>query len=244
MHYRQKSNGMYILSRSDIEQIATQKLQEYSPLSLESPTPLKTTDFLEDHLGLLIKYRYICDFKSGILGLTVMSDEIPIPSYDEMFHRVVLEETFGTVLITPMLMGRENIPRRRYTEMHEAAHFILHQPYFRQCEQSIATRSEYPRTFVACRQIEIHNERPKTDVDWLEYQADALAAAMLMPRDVFSSYVCDLLRKNGIRNNHIYAGPYTDKRKVHSIIYDVADTFLVSYQAAKIRMLHLGLLTE
>ena len=80
MHYKQQNNGIYILSRQDIEQIATKTLQEYAPSNLERPTPLNTSDFLTNHLGLLIKYRHICDLQSDILGLTVMGDEIQIPS--------------------------------------------------------------------------------------------------------------------------------------------------------------------
>ena len=246
MHgYKQKENGMYILSRSDIEQIATKKLQEFSPSNLERPIPLRTTDFLENYLGLVIKYKYICDFQSGILGLTVMGDEFPIPSYDELLRPVVLEETFGTVLISPLLRGRDHAARRRYTEMHEGAHFMLHQPYFANCEKvAVAARYEYPCRFIACRKIELHNEKPKTDSDWLEYQADALAAALLMPQNVFRSYVRDVLRKNGIHFNCLYTNPNANDKKAHSIIYDVAETFEVSYQAAKIRMSHLGLLKE
>ena len=133
--YRQKENGMYILSRSEIEQIATEKLQEFSPSNLQRPMPLRTTEFLENYLGLVVKYKYICDFQSGILGLTVMGDEVPVPSYDELLRPVVFEETFGTVLISPLLLGHDNTSRRRYTEMHEGAHFILHQPYFANCEK-------------------------------------------------------------------------------------------------------------
>lgn len=246
MHcYRQKENGMYILSRSEIEQIATKKLLEFSPSNLERPIPLRTTDFLENYLGLLVKYKYICDFQSGILGLTVMGNEVPVPSYDEMLRPVVLEETFGTVLISPMLRGRDNLARRRYTEMHEGAHFILHQPYFANCEKTAAAaRCEYPCNFIACRKIELFNERPKTDLDWIEYQADALAAALLMPQNVFISYVRDVLRKNGIRQNFLYMNSGANDKKAHSVIYDLAETFAVSYQAAKIRMAHLGLLRE
>lgn len=246
MHcYRQKENGMYILSKSEIEQIATKTLQEFSPSNLERPMPLRTTDFLENYLGLVIKYKYICDFQSGILGLTVMGDEVPVPSYDELLRPVVFEETFGTVLISPLLRGRDHVARRRYTEMHEGAHFILHQPYFANCEKiAAAARCEYPCNFIACRKIELHDERPKTDLDWLEYQADALAAALLMPQNVFHSYVRDVLRKNGIRFNCLYTNPNTNDRRAHSVIYDVAETFAVSYQAAKIRMTHLGLLKE
>lgn len=246
MHcYRQKENGMYILSRSEIEQIATKILLEFSPSNLKHPIPLLTTDFLVNYLGLLVKYKYICDFQSGILGLTVMGDEVLVPSYDEMLRPVVLEETFGTVLISPMLRGRDNLARRRYTEMHEGAHFILHQPYFTNCEKvAAAARCEYPCNFIACRKIELHNERPKTDSDWLEYQADALAAALLMPYNIFTSYVRSVLRKNGIRYNCLYTNPNINDKRAHSIIYDVAETFAVSYQAARIRMMHLGLLKE
>lgn len=245
MHcYRQKENGMYILSKSEIEQIATKKLQEFSPSNLERPMPLQTTDFLQNYLGLVIKYKYICDFQSGILGLTVMSDEIPIPSYDELFRPAVFEETFGTVLISPQLLGRYHLARRRYTEMHECAHFILHQSYFANCEKVAAARCEYPCSFIACRKIELHNERPKTDSDWLEYQADALAAALLMPQNVFYSYVRSVLRKNGIRFNCLYTNPYTKDKTAYNIISDVAKTFAVSCQAARIRMTHLGLLKE
>ncbi len=247
MHgYRQKDNNMYILSRDEIEEIATKKLKEFSPLNLESPMPLRTTDFLENYLGLVVKHKYICDFQSGILALTVMGNEALIPSYDEAFQPIVLEETFGTVLITPQLSGRDNLPRKRYTEMHEAAHFILHQPYFSQCEKNAAaSRDKYLQPFIACRKVELqHNEVLNTDFDWLEYQADALAAAMLMPKNVFISYTRSTLRKNGVRRNYLCADTRESHAIVHRIIYDIANTFNVSYQAAKIRMLHLGVLKE
>lgn len=247
MHgYRQKDNNMYILSRDEIEEIATKKLKEFSPLNLEFPMPLRTTDFLENYLGLVVKHKYICDFQSGILALTVMGNEALIPSYDEAFQPVVLEETFGTVLITPQLSGRDNLPRKRYTEIHEASHFILHQPYFSQCEKNAAaSHDKYLHPFIACRKVELqHNEVLNTDFDWLEYQADALAAAILMPKNVFVSYTRDVLKKNGVRRNYLCVDTRESHTIVHRIIYDIANTFNVSYQAAKIRMLHLGVLKE
>ena len=246
MHtYRQKDNGMYILSRNDIDEIATETLKEYSPTNLLRPTPLKTTDFLVNYLGLVEKTKYICDFDSGILGLTVMGDEVLVPSYDIMYNKVILEETYGNVLISPRLSGHDNLPRRRYTEMHEASHFILHKPYFAKLEQSCAAmRTEYPCAFVACRKIELHNEDAKTDKDWLEKQADYLAAALLMPRQVFHSYVLTLFRKNGMFGNCLFVSKNTKDAKVYKIIQDVAEAFCVSHQAAKIRMINLGLLRE
>ena len=241
--YRQKDNGMYILSKNDIDEIATKTLKEYSPVNLSRPTPLKTEDFLENYLGLLVKTKYICDFDSGILGLTVMGDEVLIPSYDIMYNRVVLEETYGTVLISPRISGRNNLARKRYTEMHEASHFILHKPYFEKLEHSaVAMRSNYPCAFVACRKVELHNEPAKTDKDWLEKQADYLAAALLMPQQVFYSFVLSVFKKNSILGNCIFVNKNTKDAKAYNVINDVADAFCVSHQAAKIRMLELGLM--
>lgn len=244
MHYKQHNNGMYILSRGDIEEIATKTLNEYSPNNLKYPRPLDTKDFLINYLGLVIKYKYIGDFQSGILGLTVMGDIVPIPSYDVLLRPTVLEETFGTVLITPQLLSKEQLSRRRYTEMHEAAHFLLHRPYFENREKQCAARTNPLAAVVVCRKVELKHVRARTPSDWLEYQADALAAALLMPKAPFISCFRDAVRKQGVCAPRLSISPCVDAARVHKVVYDVSDAFQVSYQAAKIRLLQLGLLTE
>ncbi len=92
-NYRKKENGQYILSKMEIEQIATDVLNKYSPSNLVVPTQLDTVSFLQDYLGLDVKRKYIGTFESGILGATVMCDEVEIPSYDEMFRPTVLKHT-------------------------------------------------------------------------------------------------------------------------------------------------------
>lgn len=124
--------------------------------------------FLQEYLGLDVKRKYIGTFESGILGATVMCDEAEIPSYDEMFRPTILVETFGNVLISPALSSRENAPRRRYTEMHEGSHFILHKEYFEHMNKQNANQSK----LVACRRMELLSDWPKTDADWREWQAD------------------------------------------------------------------------
>ena len=210
---------------------------------MRTPKPLDTAGFLE-YLGLIEKNRYIGDFSSNILGLTVFGNLVPIPSYDEMLRPVVLEESFGTVLISPILLGRKNKPRRRYTEMHEASHFILHRQYFKMCEQNAAAQCEYPTNFIACRNVEAKHTKMQTDSDWLEYQADTLAAALLMPRTPFFSCAMDIFRKNGIRSKYLTIRKNENNPLVNFIIQDLAENFFVSRHAARIRMDHLGLLRE
>lgn len=240
LNYRKKDNGQYILSKMDIEQIATDVLKEYSPSNLVVPTQMDTMRFLQDYLGLDVKRKYIGTFESGILGATVMSDEAEIPSYDEMFRPTILVESYGNVLISPALSGRENAPRRRYTEMHEGSHFILHKEYFEYMNKQIANQSK----LIACRRMELYNDKPKTDADWREWQADCLAAALLMPQDVFYDYARSVIRSFGISRGYLVSSSGTSKRQAYEIISKVAERFYVSYRAAQIRMIKLGLIRE
>ena len=80
LNYRQKSNGMYILSKQDIDDISAAVLTEYSPKNLLNAIPLDTMDLLENYLGLTVKRKYIGTVDSEILGLTVMDDYAEIPS--------------------------------------------------------------------------------------------------------------------------------------------------------------------
>ena len=48
MHYDQKNNGIYILSKNNIESIATENLKEIAFSKLEVVTSFGTTKFLED----------------------------------------------------------------------------------------------------------------------------------------------------------------------------------------------------
>ena len=241
-NYPKKENGLYILSRDAIDNIATTVLKKYYPQNLELPLPLNTTELLEEHLGLTVKRKYIGTIESGILGLIVLNDEVEIPSYDDMYRPVVLQETFGTVLISQHLDGRDNAPRRRYTEAHEGAHFILHSECFNKTKQNVAKRSENLLGYIACRKMETNQKSPKNDFDWLEWQADSLAASLLMPKDVFYSFAKKVIRENGVCDRRCVISQYTNKGQAYDIIAEISEKFNVSHTAAQIRMLHLGLI--
>lgn len=161
LNYPQKESGLYILSREDIENIAEDVLKEFFSQNLILPKPLDTAELLEDRLGLTVKQKYIGTLSSAVLGLIVMSDEVEIPSYDEMYKPTVLRETYGTVLINKHLCVRENTARRRYTETHEGAHFILHGEYFKTAANSAANRKNNSREFIACRKVELYGQKNK-----------------------------------------------------------------------------------
>lgn len=238
LHYRQKENGMYILSREDIEEISTDVLKDYAPGNLERPTALNTREFLEGYLGLVLKHHYIGTFDSGILGMIVMTDFAKIPSCDLLYRPIVLEETYGTVLINPDLSSYTNIPRRRYTEVHEAAHFLLHKPYFQSREKEQLEFS----SGIACRKVELPKTYLKTNEQWREWQADTLAAALLMPEDVFYDTARTAIRKVGFSNGYLEIGLRDSREKARDVISWLASVFRVSRTAVEIRLQQLCLI--
>ena len=240
--YVQQPTGMHILSREDIEEIATETLKNYSPAHLTSPLPFDTVDFMENHLGLTIKNCFIGGLDSDILGMIVMTDMLPIPSLDRLYKPTILEETFGTVLISSSLLSREKTPRRRYTEAHEAAHFILHKDFYDWLDRKYANaRSEYLR-HTACRIGEPKNFKPRTDSEWREWQADKLAAALLMPKGPFIEHFRRVISALGVQKGYLSMERPEDVRIYASVRNYIADTFVVSRTAAEIRMKNLNLL--
>lgn len=244
LNFPQKSNGIYVLSRVQIDQLATTLLAQFYPNNLIHSTPLNTVHLLQEHLGLNVKRANIGCFNSGILGLTVFGDEVEIPSYDEMHRPMILNETYGTVLISKDLFHADNLPRQRYTEAHEAAHFILHRAYYLQNSKVTANRNAANFQYIACREVGKQFHMPKNDHEWLEWQADHLAAALLMPKEIFCIFIRSTIKNLGISGSILGDDKYTNKREIEEIITAAAEQFNVSKTAAKIRMIHLGLIQK
>lgn len=234
-NYPKQKNGMYVLSKYDFDVIAESVLSVYSPQNLSYPAPLDTVKFLED-MGLLVKHKLIGMPGRDILGATIMGDSEEIPVYDYFEGQDVLEETRGTVLINSNLCCGKHAPRRRYTEVHEGSHWLLHNEYFERLERNDKTVK------IACRVVESYKRDKATEHDWLEWQADSLAAALLMPKEVFYDYVRRLIKDAGVNRGYLYEGSYSDKRVFNDIIGKITNRFYVSRRAAQIRMIHLGLI--
>lgn len=235
LKYPQQANGMYVLTANDIERVATGVLGEYFPCNLDYPIPLSTEELFEK-LGLMVKHKFLGVPEHEILGVTVMGDSAKVPAFDSRMGPILLEETYGTVLINVELCCAKQAARRRYTEVHECSHWILHRPYYDSLPRVGDSR------FVACRTVENYGQRARTDAEWREWQADRLAAAMLMPRDVFYDFARDELKKAGASRGYLVEGQSRDRQIFNDTITPIADRFRVSKRAAQIRMVHLNLI--
>lgn len=240
LEYPMFPNGMYCLKNGDFDKIASMVLGEYLPEALKKPQPIDIDYLIEDCFFLDVIKAHIT-LEGHILGMMVFEDT-PWKYYDRLYRPVVKELKESTMLIDLSLSGDKNLPRERFTKAHETSHWI--------CHRSLHSYDKLPYEFrkspvVACRDTSIerykHNDEFKrSELDWEEWQADRLAASLLMPRDTFTDVSQRVISNYGIRNGILVKGHNIEASR--KVISTVAKFFMVSQKATQIRMSQLGLL--
>jgi Zn-dependent peptidase ImmA (M78 family) len=242
---RRKKNGVPILTKAKIEAIAEAILAGYNPGLGAEPAAVDIEHLAETHMGLEMDYQDLSHNRS-ILGMTVFSDCL-VPVYDadrnEAKHIRARE---GTILIDNSLLSASQIRRGRFTVGHELGHWLLHRHCYAMDAGQLPLCSN-PEFFIRCRRVDIENRRRQlvSDDDWLEWQADCLSSALLMPRKAFALAAWRRFRSVGIearfyaRGTHISLDLWTDY-----LTFELADLFEVSIQAARIRLENLQLIRK
>ena len=240
LEYPMFPNGMYRLRNGDFDTIASMVLGEYLPKALEKPQPVDIDYLIEDCVYLEVKKVHIT-LEGHILGMIVFGDTT-WEYYDRFYRPVVEELKESTMMIDLSLSGDKNLPRERFTKAHETSHWI--------CHRSLHSYDKLPYEFrrspaIACRDASIerykyHEEFKRSESDWEEWQADRLAAALLMPKDPFINVSQKVIENCGIRNGILVKGYNTEASK--RAVSIISTYFMVSRKAAQIRMNQLGLL--
>lgn len=248
--FNRKNNGVPVLSREEIESIAEIILKDYNPELLKDPKALDVDHLLECYAGLEVDYKDLTHNKS-ILGMIVF-DGGYVPVYDKennVAKRLTVEE--GTVLIDNSLLENNQIKRGRFTVCHEIAHYFLHKDKYQVDKNQLDLFNLMPKeeaAIIKCRTGDIESTGRKeliTANDWMEWQADSLASALLMPEDVFitvfDNYTQILNLESRYDEMRLYAN--TDVY-AEGVLKHVANVFNVSLTAAKIRLKNLGPIRE
>ena len=176
-----------ILSRNDIEKIAGKILVIYN----EAYIPEKhlfyqvVPEDLAEVLGLEIDYQ-ILSLDGTILGVTA-PDEQYVSVYDNEQECCYYLDGNTILIDTRLCASPKTIGRKNYTLAHEIAHQILYKAFPDAYGPARRLMCDYRRTPESRRKI----------IDWTEWQADALAAALLMPKDA----VLDGMFHAGLRCN-------------------------------------------
>ena len=208
--YRKRSNGLPILSMKEIDGIAELILSDYNVSVLKEPVPVDIEALLEFYLELSLDYQDLSHNRS-ILGMTVFNDcHIPVYNAENNTAKII-PVSEKTVLIDNSLLEDGQGGRYRFTLGHEASHWILHRDkYLENKQQTSLIKTEEVQPVIKCRATDIENSRRQhsliTDNDWMEWQADYMASALLMPKQTFSIAVQGLLEQAGIRAGYISRG--------------------------------------
>jgi Zn-dependent peptidase ImmA (M78 family) len=251
LNFRTKKNGVPILSKNEIEEIAEIVMRDYDADILEEPRSLDIDHFSECYAELEMDYQDLTNDQS-ILGMMVFND-CRIPVYDaeeNKAKRITVYE--GTVLIDNSLLEDDQLRRGRFTLSHEVSHWFLHRQIYKEDKNQmslfdfIAAPEKQP--IIKCRSVDIESNRRKelvTDDDWMEWQADYMSSALLMPKKSFSKAIRKKFKSAGIKNGYYKMGTDFEQDLWAEVLhYELADIFDVSVTAAKIRLKNLGFIKD
>lgn len=243
INYPQKRNGMYLLSKSNFDCLANDILDEYSPEVLRMVRPLDIDVLIQDCLYLEIIPKFLSR-DASVLGMIAFADTEwqPVTGNDPRME--IIPE--GTICIDPTLLSIEQRGRCRFTKAHEGSHWILHRSYHSPDHRVFSFRQSETSN-IACRATTIERlswkrDRIWTDHDWEEWQADSLAAALLMPREPFMDAFRTAMMHHGFRQYYLVKGEHVAEAR--DVISEVADRFVVSKRAAQVRMCQFGLIRQ
>lgn len=233
---KRKKSGAPILSRKEIDIIGENLVDEFMPEALKTPQEIDIDLFVQDYLGMEQDFQYLSH--CGIyLGMTVFNDTDKIPVYNPADNCAeYISARAHTVIIDNTLLEKNQEHRYRFTMGHEASHGYLHKEYFAYDSNQITLfdfMGQAPVPMVQCRidtkKLDMKQIRTWTDRDWMEWQANALSSAILMPESMVR-----LIAEN-------FGNLNLPKRLLcYAMIQKVASVFNVSFEAAGYRLKQLG----
>ena len=229
--------GVPILSKTQIDRMAEKYIVSFNPDILKLEQSFPAEEFCESYLKLKVEYQYL-SHNGCYLGMAVFSDHTRIPLYESSSNSVRhVYFDANTILLENTLVDEMEEARLRFTQMHECAHQVLHANYFRR----LGDKDTNSHTL--CRRDEIENNNAKalsqwSDIDRMEWQANYLASAFLMPAATVRSF-CDMLHVQEYYDARTREG-WSEQKAFDMAALDLTYAFGVSLMTAKIRLLNLG----
>ena len=242
--FRTKPNGVPILSKLEIDDIAENCLREFCPSALITAQPIDEDRFLVEYLDLEQDFQFLTHC-GAYLGMIVFNNTNKIIIYNPNANRAeYITAKKGTVIIDNTLLAEGQEHRYRFTVIHEGGHWLLHRKIF--CNNlGQAYLSEFKtEANVRCRAAAIDGKEKSIDSwnddDTLEWQANYFSSAILMPKKmilkVFNENVLtDKAMLSCIKNVNFYN---------YILTAEVSKVFNVSFKAAEVRLKNLNLLRK
>ena len=220
-----------IISTANIERHAENILSYVYPEALEKPMRVNVELFAE-RLGLNIIRKHLS--RNGSIFGQMIFHPTSVDFFDlDKKAFSTYEADGGTIFADDEIFFLRNLGSWNNTIIHECVHWIKHR---RHIELKRATGAVVSR--ISCQVTEVPQDtktHKRTDTEWMEWHANALAPRILMPRKQFKQKADELIafykRNNG-----------TDRLSdvLSAVIFELSDFFEVSVLSAKIRMMDVG----
>lgn len=228
-YFKRKKNNVPIISKKEIDEIAEGYVKDFCPEVIVKPQQIDIDLFIEGYLGLTLDFQFL-SHNGSYLGMTVFNDTSKIPVYIPDAGRAeYYSASLGTIVIDTNLTCDKQLNRYRYTAGHESGHWILHRAYYNYDPNQLSF-FDNDTPFVQCRELNqrdfSRDTRTWDDNRWMEWQADKFASSLLMPKTALRRMIKEL---------HL-------REENDQLIQLTAETFQVSAEAAKYRLIDLKLI--
>lgn len=245
LDYPMTRNGLYILKKEHFDEIATNVLTEYQPEVLSSPQPLNI-EHLVTECFFLDMHSARLSTDGSILGLIAFSDT-QYSCFDVTNCPLLYNVPEGTVLLDISLNNSKHPGRKRFTQAHEVSHWICHRTYHSPNNRRYDFCQKESCPAIACRLERMEYPEKSvigtwTDEDWEEWQANNLAAALLMPKHPFLEAFYEVARHHGLHYDVLIWEDNIDRS--NAIIEDLKKIFNVSERATELRMIRCGIMKQ
>ena len=218
----------YNYSQAQLEEKAENLLKQFDEERLIKTKPIDVYAVIEKCLDVPYDWKYLTPDQS-CLGLTAFNDcytwvwDEPYFEEGMIAHRLDLKS--GTIVIDSTLTEPGKSGRENFTVMHEVFHQVIHKNCFRH------GKADY-KHFTTAEALK-GKRKLVSSIDFIEYQANACAAAFLMPRELTATTFKKLYAHSGILDTKMFGA--------ECIIEQLANEFNVSKQAMKYRLINLNL---
>lgn len=186
--FRTNRANVPVLSKKEIDDIGEGLVADFCPQALETPMEIDVDRFITRYLGMEQDFQYLTH--CGVfLGMTVFNDTDRVIVYSPKLNRAeYISVKARTVIIDNSLLEEKQEHRYRFTAGHEAAHGILHSGYFAYNPDQLSMLGKDYVPMVQCRVDNAGSSKKPvtkwTDKDWMEWQANRLSSAILMPKSM------------------------------------------------------------
>ena len=228
-------NLIPIIGLDELESEPVYFLKRYYPQALDKPMPIPIDKILTERMGLPIILEAQLSKAFSYLGqICLTKGEVRLYNLDTNSYYEYNAER-GVIIIDPRTYMECNCGCINNLKLHEGYH------WYRLRVHAAVKRLLYNNAMVSYRCSvsslkKTYNDK-WTDERRIEWQAEKITPRIQMPACTFRMKVDELYKKYGYRHN---GSNLHNQGILESIIKELASFFIVSKQAAKIRMTELG----